>query len=318
MTDWTTLASTLTLSERKIAVPLSPVRPRHVGQLTLMAEAEPTRPEILPETVKPECEPVLSTNIFNFLGLPTEIRLQIYKQLLVSKVRIKITMSEITNVTAVSAGNRQAAQFKFHHDLSNNDIFPQILTTCRDVNDEATPTLYGGNIWHFVVNQWFQHFLHHVGPCNASFIRYCHLRGYALDVPEWSFAIAPCMMMNRLRTFELSLSSHESRRPRVHSDRIPGEEGKTMKALLYMRMLLQVHPSLRALIRTKLDGGSATYGYNLMLVSEEYRLEGAVSSHTLEPDVNADLLQERYADFDTEMALVLKEGRSAHLSVFLN
>jgi hypothetical protein len=288
MTDWTTLASTLTLSERKIAIPLSPARPRHVGQLTLMAEAEPIRPDILPETVEPEFEPVLSTNIFDFLGLPTEIRLQIYKWLLVSKVTIKITMSEITNIKATSGGRRQTTQFKFHHDLSNNDIFPQILTTCRDVNSEATPTMYGGNIWHFVVNKWFQHFLHHIGPCNASFIRYCHLRGYALDVPEWSFAIAPCMMMNRLRTFELSLS-YESRRPRARSDQLPGEEGKTMKALLYMRMLLQVHPSLRAVIRTKLDGGSSRSGYNLTLVSEEYRLEGAVSSDTLEPEVNADL-----------------------------
>lgn len=288
MTDWTTLASTLTLSERKIAIPLSPARPRHASQQTLMAEAEPIRPDILPETVEPEFEPVLSTNIFDFLGLPTEIRLQIYKWLLVSKVTIKITMSEITNIKATSGGRRQTTQFKFQHDLSNNDIFPQILTTCREVNSEATPTMYGGNIWHFVVNKWFQHFLHHIGPCNASFIRYCHLRGYALDVPEWSFAIAPCMMMNRLRTFELSLS-YESRRPRARSDQLPGEESKTMKALLYMRMLLQVHPSLRAVIRTKLDTGSSRSGYNLTLVSEEYRLEGAVSSHTLEPEVNADL-----------------------------
>jgi hypothetical protein len=88
------------------------------------------------------------------------------------------------------------------------------------------------------------------------------------------------MMMNRLRTFELSLSSQESRRSRASSDRFPGEEGKTVKALLYMRMLLQVHPSLRAVIRTKLDGGTSAYGYNLMLVSEEYRLEGAVSVKT--------------------------------------
>ena len=50
-----------------------------------------------------------------------------------------------------------------------------------------------------------------------------------------------------------------------------------MKALLYMRMLLQVHPSLRAVIRTKVDGGSSAYTYNLMLVSEEYRMTGAVS-----------------------------------------
>jgi hypothetical protein len=242
-----------------------------------MAEAEPTSPEILPDTLNSACESVLSTGDFDLLRLPTEIRLQMYKWLLVSKVRIKITKNEVPTVKAASSGDRQTPQFTFHHDLSNNDVFPQILTACRNINDEATPILYGGNIWHFVVNKWFQHFLHHIGPRNASSIRYCHLRGYALDVPEWSFAIAPCMMMNRLRTFEISLSSQDGRRPRGHSERIPGEEGKTMKALLYMRLLLQVHPSLRAVIRTKVDGGSSAYTYNLMLVSEEYRMEGAVS-----------------------------------------
>ena len=85
------------------------------------------------------------------------------------------------------------------------------------------------------------------------------------------------MMMNRLRTFEISLSSSNGRRPRGHSERIPGEEGKTTKTLFYMRMLLQVHPSLRAVIRTKVDGESSAYTYNLMLVSEDYRMTDAVS-----------------------------------------
>jgi hypothetical protein len=276
MTDLTTLASTLTLSERKFAVPQSPGRSRHIGQLTLTAEAEPVL-EVLPENSEPASEAVTAPSSFEFLRIPTEIRLQIYKWLLVSKVRIKITKTELPKVKTGPYGDLQAPQFRFHHDLSNNDICPQILTTCRETNAEATPILYGRNTWHFVVNTWFQQFLHHIGPRNASSIRYCHLRGYALDVPEWSFAIAPCMMMNRLRTFEISLSSQDGRRPRGHSERIPGEEGKTMKALLYMRMLLQVHPSLRAVIRTKVEGGSSAYMYNLMLVSEEYRMKDAVS-----------------------------------------
>ena len=280
MTDLTTLASTLTLSERKFAVPQSPGRSRNIGQLTLMAEAEP-RLEASPENLQSASEPVTAPCSFDFLQLPTEIRLQIYRWLLVSKVRIKITTTELPTLKVASHPDRQTPEFSFHHDLSNNDIFPQILTASRRVHEEATPILYGRNIWHFVVNKWFQHFLHHIGPQNTSSIRYCHLRGYALDVPEWSYAIAPCMMMNRLRTFELSLSASDGRRPRGHSERIPGEEGKTMKALLYMRMLLQVHPSLRAVIRTKVDGGSSAYTYNLMLVSEEYRMEGAVSSDVL-------------------------------------
>jgi hypothetical protein len=126
------------------------------------------------------------------------------------------------------------------------------------------------------------------------------------------------MMMNRLRTFEVGLSSQDGRRPRGHSERIPGEDGRTMKALLYMRMLLQVHPSLRAVIRTKVEGGSSAYTYNLMLVSEEYRMERAVSSDLPDWGAYTEKPQDRYADFETEMAVVIKEGRSAHLSVFLN
>jgi hypothetical protein len=276
MTDLTTLASTLTLSERRFAVPQSPGRSRHIGQLTLTAEAEPSL-ETTPEKVQPAVEPEKPSLSFDFLRLPTEIRLQIYRWLLVSKVRIKITKTELPIVKMSSCSNQQTPQFKFHHDLSNNDISPQILTASRRVHGEATPILYGRNTWHFVVNKWFQHFLHHIGTQNASSIRYCHLRGYALDVPEWSFAIAPCMMMNQLRTFEISLSLSDGRRPRGQSERMHGEDGKTMKALLYMRMLLQVHPSLRAVIRTKVQGGSSAYTYNLMLISEEYRMESSVS-----------------------------------------
>ena len=287
MTDLTTLASSLTLSERRFAVPQSLGRSRHIGQLTLMAEAEASF-ELTPVKLESAIEPEKSSPSFDFLRLPTEIRLQIYRWLLVSKVRIKITKTELPIVKVALCSNRQTPQFKFHHDLSNNDIFPQILTASRRVHEEATPILYGRNTWHFVVNKWFQHFLHHIGTQNASSIRYCYLRGYALDVPEWSLAIAPCMMMNRLRTFEISLSSSDGRRPRGHSERIPGEEGKTMKALLYMRMLLQVHPSLRAVIRTKVEGGSSVYTYNLMLVSEEYRMEAAVSVAECNRANNAD------------------------------
>jgi hypothetical protein len=276
MTDLTTLASTLTLSERKFAVPQSPGKSRPIGQLALMAEPEPNL-KVRPESSESAGEAATAPSSFEFLRIPTEIRLQIYKWLLVSKVRIKITKTEFPKAKTGYCGDPQAPQFRFHHDMSNNDIFPQILITCREANAEALPVLYGNNTWHFVVNKWFQHFLHHIGPRNASLIRYCRLRGYALDVPEWSFAIAPCMMMNRLRTFEISLSPQDGRRPRGQSERIPGEEGKTMKALLYMRMLLQVHPSLRAVIRTKVEDGNYAYVYNLMLVSEEYRMTDAVS-----------------------------------------
>ena len=276
MTDLTTRASTLRFSDRKFAVPQSPGKSRNLGQLTLMAEAEPSL-HILPENAASASDAVIPPCSFEFPRLPTEIRLQVYRWLLVSKARVKITKTELPKVKTAPRSDQQIQQFSFHHDLSNNDIFPQIITTSHGIHDEAKPILYSRNIWHFVVNKWFQTFLQHIGPENASSIRYCHLRGYALDVPEWSLAIAPCMMMNRLRTFEISLSSSDGRRPRGHSERIPGEEGKTMKALLYMRMLLQVHPSLRAVIRTKVDGGSSACSYNLMLVSEEYRMTGAVS-----------------------------------------
>jgi len=33
---------------------------------------------------------------------------------------------------------------------------------------------------------------------------------------------------------------------------------------------------------------------------------------------NADPIKDQYADFETEMAVVFKEGRSVHLSIFLN
>ncbi len=224
-------------------------------------------------TTKSAFEPENSLQSFNFLQLPTELRLQIYRLLLVSKHRIKITRNEFP--CDRFPNSRQVPHVKYRRDMSNNDIHSQVLITCHRIAREATSILYGRNTWHFVVNTWFQDFLQCIGD-NASSIRYCRLRGYALDVPTWSIAIAPCMMMTRLRTFEIELTSTDSRRSPGYPETEAAEDTKTTNALQYMRRLLLVHPTLRANIRSKIEGASSSYKYNLMLVSEEYRMQGDV------------------------------------------
>ncbi|KAK4444133.1 hypothetical protein QBC34DRAFT_442773 [Podospora aff. communis PSN243] len=66
------------------------------------------------------------TGPFNFMRLPTEIRLQIYRELLVSPNPIDI-------------------------DWENPRLFPQILQTCKAIFCEAHPVLYDENTWNIHV-----------------------------------------------------------------------------------------------------------------------------------------------------------------------
>ena len=262
-------ASSPTFPDRRLLVPKSTLTSAATLISTAMANLV-----LQNNTTENICEPETHPQPFQFLQLPTELRLHIYGLLLVPKHRIKITRTELPRQR--SSANGSVPQVKYNRDISNNDLNAQILTTCHRVCREATSILYGRNEWHFVVNTWFQDFLQRIGTQNAASIRYCRLRGYALDVPNWSTAIAPCMMMTRLRSFEIELTSTDSRRTPGYPETETAEDTKTTNALLYMRRLLLVHPTLRAVIRTKIEGASSSYKYNVMLVSEEYRMQGDV------------------------------------------
>lgn len=276
--DLNSLALSLTLSQRKMKIPQSRFKTGPFSHGIISDKSTVVNLDQCNDYTESTREPEIVKPPLAFLKLPTELRLQVYRSLLVSKYRVKITKNELQNTKRPSDG--QSLRVRFHLDMSNNDINSRVLRACRRVHDEASSILYGHNTWHFVVNTWFEDFLQHIGPNNASSIRYLHLRGFALDVSNWELAVTPCMMMSRLRTFELSLSAMEKRSERGQAEQEPEEKSKTVKSLQYMRMLLQIHPTLRAVTRTKIEGCSASYVYNLMLVSEDYRMKDNVGVTT--------------------------------------
>ena len=203
---------------------------------------------------------------FPFLDLPAEIRLQIYPLLLVSQHRVKITRIE---TIIGKKGETKLHEVRYSHDITNDDISPAILKTCRRCHQEGNSVLYGQNIWDFVINNWFEQFLHLIGPLNAGSIRCCFLRGYALDIKEWTLTIAPCMMLSRLKSFAVTMSGPDGRKRRKARDAVKDSKSDSVRTLNYLKKLIQVHPTLKGLIKTKPYTKSS---HSLVLISEEYHL----------------------------------------------
>ena len=113
-----------------------------------------------------------STRSLDFLDLPIEIRLEVYRHLIKPETRY----CPFDNVPVQFAG------FGFH---------PTILRTNKRINGEASVVFYGENTWHLIVGYDFNLFRVVPGPDNlqsSSFfprMRNFHLRfslhGYVLD-----------------------------------------------------------------------------------------------------------------------------------------
>ena len=132
----------------------------------------------------------------NFFRLPLEIRLEIYKLLLVSRI---------------SPGDNQALRWGFHkklrdcnpishqfhcRPLSPYNVHPAILATCRCINQEATPYLYGSNTFLFSTVHAVRRWLHDIGPSNAETLKDLtthHFPFVDVEAIEYIFQSAPSL-----------------------------------------------------------------------------------------------------------------------------
>ena len=73
-----------------------------------------------------------------FTKLPVEVRVMIYRRLLVSSEPI-LKAHELIGYKTIVAGN--------HHPIS--DLDSRLMRTCRAVYEETLPILYGNNIFEF-------------------------------------------------------------------------------------------------------------------------------------------------------------------------
>jgi len=250
--------------------------------------------EIVPGIEGLEISPPVSA--FCFLGLPSEIRLRVYRHVLVSSNPIKIIRREhrpakwsFVEEAAILAIPEAARPATFYLDPSNKGhITVAVLLVSRLVHAESAPILYGCNTWHLVLSAWHATFLASIGVANTGYIRKVRLRGYSLSLgPDWTSAIGSVVMMGRLRRFEVPhLSAHGCSRDRYDQDekkkRKPkrrekdhaGVDREMIALISFLEVLVQVHPSLKAAVAYSSDGRNEECG--MRLVSEEERMTGKV------------------------------------------
>ena len=76
---------------------------------------------------------------FRLVDLPVELRMMIYRELLLSKVRVI-----------------RAQYGTYRRPLGNETLYPAILRTCRQVHAEAYMVLYGENVFRYFYDRLTQ------------------------------------------------------------------------------------------------------------------------------------------------------------------
>jgi hypothetical protein len=104
-----------------------------------------------------------STSGVSFLDLSAEIRNKIYGHLLTSPDKVRITDAK--------RGDFSSAAVRFGN---KGRLFSSILSTCREIRNEAAPMLYGSNTFSFFSGMPFMLFMIQIGS-NAEFIRHVRI-----------------------------------------------------------------------------------------------------------------------------------------------
>ena len=124
-----------------------------------------------PSTTPKPRRPVVSKRKISFLTLPVEIRLEIYDLLLV--MRDKRT-------------GQNTPLDLFPTDSDEAQVELDILRTCKQIYDEASPILYSQNIFTTMYAEDITRLILHVGPANFKLIK--HLDFYVpfpATPPSW-------------------------------------------------------------------------------------------------------------------------------------
>lgn len=104
-------------------------------------------------------EPFFSTtdaSLTSFLRFPYDVRLEIYKYLLVmGRISYNLCLQKRRIVRVVYTYHPKGHYRYFRHGL-----FPAILECCRLVNEEATPILYGSNHFSVGCRVYDPHYVH--------------------------------------------------------------------------------------------------------------------------------------------------------------
>jgi 2EXR family len=246
----------------------------------------------------------------SFLSLPPEIRVDIYKLLLVSNSTISFQHYDYKcGFTCGCNGDFPLAPLRRAQGAGVlNDIHPKILRTCRQVHAEAASILYRDNRFRFACPKDFERFSHDIMPVNAASLRNIGADHSTIDSDIhhfWFFhtqtAVSSTPSLAKFSaTFAVQWHSHT---PSFFMD-----------ALVCMNLLLQTHPRLKRLVlRRQLvhrDPAHGTDIFTLVLVSDDYELKARrcfkaeIDRNSTER--NCEIINEAFVDIDAELAILRK------------
>jgi hypothetical protein len=116
-----------------------------------------------------------------FLTLPVEIRLMIYEELVLGP---KILVDPASKTLFILDYGRWPMSFDCATASSVRNNFT-VLRTCKQVNHQAAPVVYGQNIFMFVSPSYFKNFLSCIGPENVQSLRMLDLTFHFDKASEW-------------------------------------------------------------------------------------------------------------------------------------
>ena len=259
--------------------------------------------------------------LLSFLDLPAEIRMDIYKLLLVSSSTISFFQpyDPQRGQSCSCRGDLPLAPLRRTGGVS--DIHLQILRTCRQVQAEATSILYGDNRYSFPCPKDLERFSRDIRSTNAASLRNISADHSNIDCSVhdfWFFHTQTALSATPgLAEFSADFAVRwNARTPSFFVD-----------ALVCMNLVLQTHPRLKKLVlrRPSLHAWQSQNRdiFTLVLVCHDYKLKSGtcfeVAFDGYQYQRDGEVKAEDFIDIEAELAILrkLRPGQIGAGSVFL-
>jgi hypothetical protein len=243
-----------------------------------------------------------------FLVLPPEIRIQIYKNLLIGHGQVRVLRYPCV---CIWVGCRHSADRAAILD----DLHSAILRTARQVYAEAVTILYGDNKFYFACPKDFEKFTNEIGSVNAASLRH-------VDA-EYN---APNRSLHLFWFFQTQAAVSSSPGLAYFSAMFTVRWGHPVIShfkdlLTCMKLLLQTHPRLTKLVMRRLRNHfppeQRSASFQLVLVNEDYKLnceasyKPSMDINGFSTELNDEVPQDVLVDVDVELAVLEmpREGR---------
>ena len=252
-----------------------------------------------------------AANLLSFLEFPPEIRVDIYKLLLVSHSSISFFQryDHTTGASCGCCGDLPLSPLRRARKAGvPPDIHTQILHTCRQVHAETASILYRDNKFLFPCPKDLERFSRDIRSVNAASLRNISADHSAFDCSIhyfWFFHTQTAVSSTPgLAEFSANFVVRWNHRtPSLFMD-----------ALVCMNLILQTHPRLRKLVLRRqlvhVEPTRNTDIITLVLVSENYKLKPGrrfeVAVNGCPTELNHESRDEILVDIDAELAILRK------------